>query len=276
MCLASLFNLPQTAELEKCICLEEEYLTVRVTKALFALPLLLSFLRCVSVKLMISSPFVCEGEVSILQTERRRKGRAAVFQSSQGSLTIYVSASQTHNLKTSQWYLHKTDVHWDPGLLHVVLSADPLPPPTLCRWYSPFKKVLVISQCSVSFQQSAAGSTFHRGTAGSPTHTNTLTATHTHSRSNSQTHTHTHACTQYTQTLTHTPHIHHLQSIHASQRKHVFLAGCLSLRERTNCFEDLSRLSHTQTRGAGPDIQGKEEGFTRGHLPTQEMVNLSA
>lgn len=144
------------------------------------------------------------------------------------------------------------------------------PPPTLCRWYGPFKKVLVISQCSVSFQQSAAGSTFHRGTAGSPTHTNTLTATHTHSRSDSQTHARTHACThawtQYTQTLTHTPHIHHLQSVHASQRKHAFLAGCLCLRERTDCFEDLSRLSHTQTRGAGADIRGKEEGFTRGHL----------
>lgn len=83
---------PQTAELEKCVCLEEEYLTVRVTKALFALPLLLSFLRCGSVKLMISSPFVREGEVSTSQTERRRKGRAAAFQSSQGLLTIYVSA----------------------------------------------------------------------------------------------------------------------------------------------------------------------------------------
>lgn len=101
--------------------------------------------------------------------------------------------SQTHNLETSQRYLHKTDVQRDPGLLHVVSSADPSPPPTLCRWYGPFKKVLVISQCSVSFQQSAAGSTFHRGTAGSPTHTNTLTATHTHSRYNSQTHTHTRA-----------------------------------------------------------------------------------
>lgn len=79
VCLASLFQLPQTAELEKCVCLEEEYLTVRVTKALFALPLLLSFLRCGSVKLMISSPFVARGKCLYYKLRGGERGEQRCF-----------------------------------------------------------------------------------------------------------------------------------------------------------------------------------------------------
>lgn len=81
-----------------------------------------------------------------------------------------------------------------PPCAHMV-QLTLLPLDFLCKWYSPFKKVLVISQCSVSFQQSAAGSTFHRGSAGSLTHAHTLTLLW-----NSQTH--TKACSR-TDTLTH-------------------------------------------------------------------------
>lgn len=147
-------------------------------------------------------------------------------------------------------------------------SVLPHPLAFLCEWYSPFKKALVISQCSVSFQQSAAGSTFHRGSAGALMHTQTHSCCY---RTLRDTHTgmlaHWHTLTTHTQPLKRTL---------LPANTHFPWAGRLSLRERTNCSEDLTWLSHKTKREKEQSEQGKKkEEFIWGHLPSQEMVNLS-
>ncbi len=154
-------------------------------------------------------------EAHAVHTERER-GKAAVFHwspFSQAQWNFLCHFGQTHNPKTLLQYLLKTAVLRTSDF-HVLRWSSSLHHPLnfLCKWYSPFKKVLVISQCSVSFQQSAAGSTFHRGSAGSLIHTHTRTLTHTHSRVVTElSDTHTQACS-YTDTHTHT-HAHHIYTL---------------------------------------------------------------
>lgn len=131
-------------------------------------------------------------------------------------------------------------------------SVLPHPLAFLCEWYSPFKKALVISQCSVSFQQSAAGSTFHRGSAGALMHTQTHSCCY---RTLRDTHTgmlaHWHTLTTHTQPLKRTL---------LPANTHFPWAGRLSLRERTNCSEDLTWLSHKTKREKEQSEQGKKKG----------------
>lgn len=130
-------------------------------------------------------------------------------------------------------------------------SVLPHPLAFLCEWYSPFKKALVISQCSVSFQQSAAGSTFHRGSAGALMHTQTHSCCY---RTLRDTHTgmlaHWHTLTTHTQPLKRTL---------LPANTHFPWAGRLSLRERTNCSEDLTWLSHKTKREKEQSEQGKKK-----------------
>lgn len=124
------------------------------------------------------------------------------------------------------------------GFDFLVLGWTSQPPlDFLYTWYSPFKKVLVISQCSVSFQQSAAGCTFHGGSAGSLTHAHTHIDRHTCCYGTlTETHTHTHAFT-----LIHS-HTHTVFKPFTPSNKNTFppqpdtsLKG-----KRTNSYEDLS------------------------------------
>lgn len=165
-------------------------------------------------------PFVhesMEGGACSIHRERKRKSCSVSLKSVFTGLVKFLVCQfgQTHSPKTLLQYLLKTAVLRTSDF-HVLRWSSSLPPPNfLCKWYSPFKKVLVISQCSVSFQQSAAGSTFHRGSAGSITHTHTHSLTRTLLLRD----THTQACS-HTDTLT--PHVHPLFKAYTSSSRYTF------------------------------------------------------